>query len=174
MRHEEIEIRVEPSGDMARAPVAPAVPATPVAGTGDASLGELFKSLSSDTGELVRQEMALAKAEMREMTSALAADSAKLGVAAGLALLGGFALTVTAILVLGYLFGAMFWLSSLIVGVVFLGIGWVLTRSAINDLKEHGKPDQTLETLRADKSWASRQARELKHDLTTDPTAPTR
>ena len=174
MRHEEIEIRVEPSGDMARAPAAPAVPPPPVAGDGDASLGELFKSLSSDTSALVQQEMALARAEMREMTSALAADGAKLGVAAGLALLGGFALTVTLILVLGYLFGATFWLSSLIVGVVFLAIGWALTRSAISDLKQHGKPDQTLATLQADKAWASQQARELKHDLTTDPTRATR
>lgn len=171
MRHEEIEVRVEPSGAVPRGPAAPA---PPLPAPGDASLGELFNSLSSDTSELVRQEMALAKAEMSAIASTIAADSAKLGVAAGLALLGGFALTVTVILVLGYLFGSAFWLSSLVVGVVFLGVGWLLTRSAIADLKQHAKPDQTLATLKADKSWASQQARDLKHDLTADPTAPTR
>lgn len=170
MRHEEIEVRVEPSGEVARTPAAAPAATRP----SDASLGELFRSLSSDTGELVRKEMALARAEMREMMSAVATDGARLGAAAGLALLGGLALTATAVLALGLLLGGAYWLSSLIVGVLLLGVGWLLSRGAIDDLKRHGKPDQTLATLRADGAWAGQQARELKHDLTTDPTAHTR
>ena len=58
-------------------------------------------------------------------------------------------------------------------GLVALGIGAVMGRNAVNDVKERGlKPTQTLATLREDKTWASQQARELKHDLTTDPTTP--
>jgi hypothetical protein len=46
---------------------------------------------STDTGELIRQEAALAKTEMREVGSTLARDGAKIGVAAGLGLVGAMA-----------------------------------------------------------------------------------
>ena len=164
MNHNDMEVRVERHSDA----VAPGKP-----GTRDASLGELFKQLSGDTSELIRKEAELAKVEMREMGSALATDAAKIGAAAGLAMIGAFALTAFLILLLGNLFGGAFWLSALLVGLVALGIGAVMGRNAVNDVKERGlKPTQTLATLREDKTWASQQARELKHDLTTDPTTP--
>lgn len=164
MRHDEIEVRVERQGD--------ALPATANT-TGEASLGDLFKRLTSDMGELIRQEAALAKAEMREMTRGLAADAAKVGIAAGLALVGVLALSTFLILALGNLLGGAFWLSALIVGLVALAVGAMLGRGAMNDIRSRGlKPEQTMATLRADKAWAGQQARELKHDLTTDPTTP--
>lgn len=164
MRQDDIELRVERQGD-ARPPATPA--------PRDASLGELFKQLSSDTGELIRQEAALAKAEMRDIGSTLATDAAKLGAAAGLGLVGVLALTTFLILLLGNLFGGAFWLSALLVGLIAAGVGAMLARNAMKDIKERGfKPAQTIATLREDKAWASQQARELKHDLTTDPTAP--
>ncbi len=164
MRHDEIEVRVERQGD---------VLPQPAATSGEASLGELFKRLTGDTSELIRQEAALAKAEIREMASDLAGDAMKVGVAAGLALVGVLALGAFLVLALGNLLGGAYWLSSLIVGVVLLGIGAMLGKGAMNDIKERGlKPERTIATLRADKAWATEQARELKHDLTTDPTTP--
>lgn len=163
MRQDDIEVvRVAPHADGVR---------PTDAGPSDASLGELFKRLSSDTGDLIRQEAHLAKAEMREVGARLGKDAAKVGVAAGLALAGGLTLTAFLVLLLGNLLGGAFWLAALIVGVVFVAIGAVLLKSATSDIKEHGvKPEQTLATLRNDKEWASREARELKRDLTTDPT----
>ncbi|HEX5581718.1 MAG TPA: phage holin family protein [Gemmatimonadaceae bacterium] len=167
MRHDEIEVRVERQGDAL--PASATTPASP----SEASLGDLFKRLSTDTSELIRQEAALAKAEMREMARGLAGDAMKVGVAAGLALVGVLALSAFVILALGHLLGDAFWLSSLIVGIVALGVGVMLGRSAMNDIRSRGlKPEQTIATLRADKAWAGQQARELKQDLTTDPTAP--
>ena len=163
MRQEEIEIPIAPHGDAAR---------TPGGASRDASLGELFKSLTSDTADLVRHEAALAKAELRETGSALAADGAKVGTAAGLALMGALSLTAFLVLGLGNLLGGAYWLSALIVGVVMLAIGAVLVKNAVNDIKQRGlKPQQTIATLREDKAWAGQQARELKRDLTSDPTA---
>ena len=164
MRHDEIEVRVEPQGD--------ALPPATTTST-EPSLGELFKRLTTDTSELIRQEAALAKAEMLEMTRGLAGDAAKVGVAGGLALVGVLALSAFLILALGNVLGGAYWLSSLIVGVIALAVGVMLGRSAMNDIKSRSlKPEQTIATLRADKAWAGQQARELKHDLTTDPTAP--
>ena len=51
----------------------------------DTPIGELFKRLTTDTGELIRQEAALAKAEIRETGSALAGDARDIGIAIGLA-----------------------------------------------------------------------------------------
>lgn len=136
------------------------------AATGEPSLGELFRSLSEDTAELVRQEMQLAKAELRETGGRVARDGARLGVAMTLANAGLLALTAFIILALGRLFGGAFWLSALILGVVWLGIGWWLGQSALSDLKQGGvAPTRTLETLREDAGWAKREAGVLKNEL---------
>ena len=129
------------------------------------SLGELFRRLTTDTSDLVRQEILLAKTELRQTTSAVARDSAKVGVAAGLALAG--ALTLTAFLVVGL--GDLlnnYWLSSLIVGLVLLAIGAVLARGALHDLKTGLAPEQTIATLREDAAWAKGETREVKRELT--------
>lgn len=136
------------------------------AGASDPSLGELFRQLSSDTAELVQQEMRLAKAELRETTSRVGRDTSKIGIAAGLALAGVLALTAFLIAGLGALLGDNYWLSALIVGVVLLAIGGALLKSAISDLKHHGlAPTQTIASLRDDAGWAQRQARELGREL---------
>lgn len=136
-------------------------------------LGELFKRLTSDTGELIRQEAALAKAEIRETGSALAGDARDMGIAFGLALAGALALVAFLVIGLGNLLGDRYWLSALIVGAVALVVGMMMAKRAVSDMKHRSlAPKQTMDTLREDKAWASQQARELSHDLTTDPTRP--
>lgn len=166
MRQDEIEIPI----------TSRSAPMRTGAAAEDASLGELLKRLTSDTADLVRQEAALAKAELRQTGSALAADGAKVGAAVGLALAGALSLTAFLVIALGNLFGGAYWLSALLVGAAFLGVGALLARNAVQDVRRRSlAPTQTLETLRADKAWASREARELRHDLTQNPTAsPTR
>ncbi len=132
----------------------------------EASLGELFKRLTTDTSELIRQEMSLAKVEMREAGATLASDAAKIGIAVGLALTGVLAVGAFAIVGLGDLFNN-YWLAALIVGVLFLAIGGYLARNAIDDVKRRGlKPERTVETLREDASWVKQEGRELKRELT--------
>ena len=124
------------------------------------------KSLTTDTSELIRHEMDLAKVEMREAGATLARDAAKIGIAVGLALTGVLALGAFAIVGLGDLFNN-YWVAALIVGVVFLAIGGYLAKNAINDVKERGlKPQKTVETLREDASWVKQEGRELKRELT--------
>ena len=132
----------------------------PEATAAEPSLGELFKRLSTDTSELIRQEMSLAKVEMREAGATLASDATKIGIAVGLALTGVLAVGAFAIVGLGDLFNN-YWLAALIVGVLFLAIGGYLARNAINDVKRRGlKPDRTVETLREDASWVKQEGRD--------------
>jgi uncharacterized membrane protein YqjE len=135
-------------------------------GQAEPPLGELFKRLTSDTGELVRQEVALARAEMREAGATLARDGAKIGIAFGLALAGVLAIAAFLIVALGDLLGN-YWLAALIVGVVLLGVGALLTRNAVSDIKRRGlTPNQTVGTLREDAAWAKQEAQDVKRELT--------
>ena len=143
------------------------VPRGSDASGGEPSLGELLRRLTTDTGELVRQEVQLAKAEMRQVGSTLAQDGTKIGIALVLALAGVLALTAFLIIVLGDLFNN-YWLAALLVGVVFVAVGGVLAKNAVNDVKRRGlKPEQTIGSLREDAAWAKQEVRAVKRELTT-------
>lgn len=134
---------------------------------GDTPLADLFKRLTADASELVREEVNLLRAELKQAGSTLARDGQKIGIAVGLALLGALALTAFLIIALGGLLGGNYWLSALIVGVVFLGVGAFLAVSAINDVKRRGiMPQQTIASLKEDVAWGKQESREVKRELT--------
>ncbi|QJR34159.1 phage holin family protein [Gemmatimonas groenlandica] len=138
----------------------------------DAPLGTLLKQLTGDTADLLRQELALAKSEAREAGTRLMRDAAKVGIAAGLTLMGGLALTTSLIVGLGVLLSGNYWLSALIVGVAAFGAGYSMVQSALRDLSDHGfAPKEAIASLKADQRWASREVQDLKHELTdkSDP-----
>lgn len=140
---------------------------------GDPSIGALFKRLGADTADLVRQEAALAKAEMREIGTRLIRDAIKVGVAVGLAFVGVMSLGAFLVIGGGLLLGGAYWFSALVVGGLAFMIGSRLLQNATSDIKKRGiKPQQTVATLREDKAWAAQRAKELKHDLTTNPMSP--
>lgn len=137
-----------------------------VDGRREASLGELFGQLSNDATRLIRQEVTLAKSELRETGSRLARDGARLAAAAGLALMAALAATAFLIIALGDLFDN-YWLSALVVTLLFGAIAAALGKSAMADIRSAGiRPEATLETLREDREWAKREAQGLKRDLT--------
>lgn len=144
-------------------------------GYGDegSSLGEILKRLSGDMGTLVSQEVSLAKAELRESASVATKGAAKLGVALTFATAGIIALTAFLVIAVG---GAIdnYWLAALIIGAAELIIGGMLARSALGSMKGPAlKPQETIESLREDKAWAGREARELKRDLSKTHAANT-
>ena len=116
-------------------------------------VGDLLKRLSEETSTLVRQELALARAEMTERGKRAGTGAGMLGGAgvAGLLTLG--ALTATLI---GVLDTAMaFWLAALIVTVVWGAIAGVLALQGRNKINEATPPaPQTMETVKEDVRWA--------------------
>jgi uncharacterized membrane protein YqjE len=132
---------------------------------GEPSLGELFRRLTTDTTELVRQEISLARAEVREVGGTLARDGTKIGIAAGLALCGALAVTAFLVIAVGDLLNN-YWLGALLVGLVLLAVGVVLARNAVADVKRRAVPAQTLGSLREDAAWAKQETREVKRELT--------
>lgn len=119
----------------------------------DRSLGELFGELNREFGHLVRQEVQLAKTELRE-------EAAKAGKAAGM--LGGAG--VAAMFALLLLSFAAAWglaevmpagFAFLIVGAVYAVLSLILFLRGRAQLKEVSPvPEQTIDTLKEDVQWA--------------------
>jgi len=122
----------------------------------DRSLGELFAELSRQTSTLIRQEVALAKAEVKEKGKEAGKDIGMMAAGGALAYAGLLALIAAIIIALANVIA--WWLSALIVGIVVVAIGALMIQRGMSALKESGvAPEQTIETLKEDKEWARKQ-----------------
>jgi uncharacterized membrane protein YqjE len=120
----------------------------------DRPIGELLKELANETATLVRQELDLAKAEMREKAGKAGPGFGMWGAAGVTALLALGSLTAFLILALD---GAMpNWLAALIVGLVYAAIAGVLYLRGKHRVEEAGSPvpEKTIETVKEDVQWA--------------------
>ena len=117
-------------------------------------VAELLKQLANETTTLVRQELDLAKAEMREKAGKVGAGAGMWGTAGAAALLALGALTAFLILALDGVMPS--WLAALIVGIAYAAIAGVLYLRGKQRVEEAGSPvpEQTVETLKEDMQWA--------------------
>lgn len=119
----------------------------------DASIGELLRRLSEDTARLVRQEMALARAELTEQGKQVGMGAGLLGGAAVATLLALGALSAAAIAGLDEV--VPLWLAALIVGALWGAIAGVLALRGRGEVREATPPaPQTVETVKEDVQWA--------------------
>jgi len=121
-------------------------------------LGEVARDLTRDLSLLVRQEIALAKAEMTEKGRTAAPGIGMLGGAGVVALAAAGAITAFLILVLAIVLPE--WLAALIVGAVLAGAAYLLMKTGKERVEEAGKPvpEQTIETVKEDVEWAKTRA----------------
>jgi membrane protein len=112
-------------------------------------LQDLVTRLSEDSATLVRSEIELAKAEVREKVGALAKAAAFGGVAAVLSLFGLFALVQAVIDALDLAMPA--WLAALIVALALLGVAGVAGLLALRSIKRGTPPvpEQAVAEARA-------------------------
>ncbi len=124
----------------------------------DRSIGELFDQLSQDMTLLVRQEIQLARTEMSDKLSRLAANLISVAAGGFVAYLGGLALVAAVILALRDLANISLAVSALIVGAVLAVIGWVMLQRGVKEMKRVDlAPRRTVETLKDDVQWAKEQ-----------------
>ncbi|WP_433824537.1 phage holin family protein [Actinoplanes sp. CA-015351] len=118
----------------------------------DTSIGDLIGNISNDLSQLFRQEVDLAKVEMKQ-------EAAKAGKAAGMLGVAGFAGYLAVVLLS---FAVVFGLANvmdagwaaLIVAVVWAAIGAVLFVNGRNKLKTVDPvPHRTVDTLKEDAQW---------------------
>jgi uncharacterized membrane protein YqjE len=104
----------------------------------DASVGQLVEQLSAQISALVRDEMALATAEMKRKGAQAGIGIGIGGAGAVMALLGLGALVAAAILGLAVVLAA--WLSALIIGVVLVVVAGVISAAGITQVRNSAPP----------------------------------
>ena len=115
----------------------------------DRTVREIISEVSSDFTALVREEMALAKTELRQGFKQFARGAAFLLVAAFVVNAGFLALVAS--LVVGLANAMAIWLSAFIVGLVLAIVGAFLLMKGVGDMKNAElKPERTIETLKED------------------------
>lgn len=130
------------------------------------SISDLVRQLAQDSTTLIRQEVALAKSEMRDNVRTAARDMSMIAVGGAIAAVGMLVLTAFLVLLLGSLL-QNYWLAALIVGLVFVIIGGVMAWSNLNSLRSAElKPEQTMDSLKEDKQWMQQEIREARRELT--------
>jgi uncharacterized membrane protein YqjE len=127
-------------------------------GLRDRPTSELLRQLSDQTTALVRQEIELAKLELREKTRKAGTGAGMFGGAGVLGVFAFAALTACIILALATVLPG--WLAALIVAVVYGAVAAVLALRGRAKVSEAGPlvPEQAVDTTKEDVRWVRTQA----------------
>lgn len=124
-------------------------PVDPAHSTPDASVGQLMTQLTEQTSRLIRDEMLLAKVELKNSAKHAGVGAGLFGGGGILALLGLGALVTAAIAGLALVLAL--WLAALIVGIVLLLIASVTALLGKKQIQQ-GTPDmqRTIDSVKHD------------------------
>jgi hypothetical protein len=126
------------------------------------SIPVLLRDLRDETTTLLRQEVALAKTELKENVSRLTGHAVHIAIGGFVAYAGIIVLLIG----IGHLLGAVLlkagmdpqlaqWLAPSIIGLVVAIIGWGMLSKAKHAIAHDGlAPHQTIDSLRDNKQWA--------------------
>lgn len=132
----------------------------------EASIGELFQRMTSDASLLVRQEISLAKTEVRESVTQLKKMVVMLAIAAALAIPGAIALTAFLVIAIGDAINS-YWASALIVGAVLLGTAALLARQGLSKVSDGSIGlERTAASLGENARFGKEELRAFKRELT--------
>lgn len=127
------------------------------AGQEERSLGTLFSDLAQQLGELLRQEVNLAKSEMTQKATQASKQIGYIAIGGAVAYIGLMAIIAALIIGLGH--AIPMWLSALLIGVLVAAGGYAGIQRGITELKKTNvAPQQTIDTLKEDASWIREQA----------------
>ena len=132
-------------------------------GTSERAFGSLVGEFFDQGKRLIRAEVALAKTELRQELTKAKAGAVLVGAGAVLLFLGGIAFMLFACAALATVLP--WWAATLIVTVLFLGIGAGIAMAGIKSLKQVHAPNQTIQTLKEDSQWASRTFQSVKSQM---------
>jgi hypothetical protein len=125
----------------------------------DPSLAQLLTGIVDDAKELMRQELALAKHEIREDLRKTKTAMVSLGIGIGVAAIGGLLLILMLVHLLQALAGLPLWACYGIVGGLFVIVGGVLLLIAKNTIARIDVvPQQTVETMKENVQWIKERA----------------
>ena len=126
------------------------------------NMAPLVAGIIDDLQELIKQNLALFKVEVREDFKKTKEAAASLGVGIGLAVVGALHLTLMLVFLLWWAFdstarsasGLPLWVCFAIVGGVFLGVGAALYFKGKKKLDSFNPlPDETADALKENVQW---------------------
>ena len=118
------------------------------------SLASLLSGIVGDAQVLVRQEIALARQEIREEISNAKDAGISLAIAGGVLAVGGLLLVLTLAQALAYFLHWPVWVGYGVVGTVLAIVGYILLSSAQKRMKEISPvPEKTVETMKENVEW---------------------
>ncbi len=121
-------------------------------------LGELFSELATETGTLIKQEVALAQTELVNKATRIGKNVGYLAVGGAVAYAAVLALTAGVIILLAQFIPA--WLAAVIVGLAIGGAAYFMIASALAELKRTDPlPRNSIENIKEDAKW-------LKNEVT--------
>ena len=125
-------------------------------------IGEVASALTRDLSLLIRQELELAKAEMRQKGRIALPGLGMMGAAGVVGLLAAGALTAFVILLLSLFLDE--WLAALLTALALAGVAAALALAGKGRVEEVGSPlpEQTIETMKEDAEWMKEQARSAR------------
>lgn len=122
--------------------------------------GTLISEILADLQGIVRGEVALAKAELKEDAGVIGKAAGSLAAGALVALVGFIFLMLGVTYLLNK--SLEMWISAGIVGLALLIIGAILVMSGKNKLSAASlKPTRTIDSIKEDQEWASQQIKSV-------------
>lgn len=125
----------------------------------DRSTADLIKDLTQQTGDLIRHEFDLAKAEMSDKGKSYGIAAGMFG---GAGVAGFLAMaSLTACIIAALATGMDTWLAALIVTLAWAAVAAVLALNAKSEADQASPaiPEQTIETVKEDVAWVKTQTR---------------
>ena len=130
----------------------------------ESSVASLLGGIVGDAQVLVRQEIALARQEIREEIGNAKDTGVKLATAGAVLAIGGLLLVLALAQALAYFLHWPAWAGYGIFGIVLAVVGYILLSAAQRRMKQISPiPDKTIETLKENVEW-------IKDRTTSDKT----
>jgi uncharacterized membrane protein YqjE len=121
------------------------------------SIGTLLRGILDDLRTLIREEIALARVEMREQAGRARAAAMSFGIAAAALAFGGVFLLVAIALGIATLLGWPAWTGFMIVALLLCVGGFVTLSTARKQLASlHAMPAETVTTLKENSEWIAK------------------
>ena len=124
----------------------------------DASLGELVAHATADLSSLLRQEVALAKVELKQEVVSAGKGAGMLGGAGFAGLFGLVFLSISAAYGISWL-GVPLGCAFFTVGLLYVLAAAALALMGKKNLAKVGPPEKTIETVKDDVEWAKHPTR---------------
>lgn len=121
------------------------------------SIGSLVRGILMDLRTLVREEIALARVEIREQAGRARAAAVSFGIAAAALVFGGAFLLVALATAIADLLEWPVWAGFLVVAALLSLIGFITLASGRKQLQNvHAVPPETVSTLKENSEWIAK------------------